>query len=146
MKKVLRNDNWNIKKEKEDLLPFGFGGSEKYAVVLKILKLAGLPEKWGWCPVCNGEEIDPSVKEKYDNWKSYEPPTGDGYQCWETTSEGSPISPVFKTLDELCEWLANNSSGVSKRMNKKDWINAMKDPAPCVNLQTKELVTCGKNE
>lgn len=33
-----------------------------------------------------------------------EPPKGEGYQLWETTSEGSPKSPVFKTLEELCEW------------------------------------------
>jgi hypothetical protein len=34
----------------------------------------------------------------------HEPPEGDGYQLWENTSEGSPQSPVFTTLDELCEW------------------------------------------
>lgn len=38
------------------------------------------------------------------------PPPGAGYQMWETTSEGSPQSPVFKTLDALCEWCAENAT------------------------------------
>ena len=41
------------------------------------------------------------------DWKKYfkvDPPEGKGYQLWETTTEGAPISPVFKTLEELAEW------------------------------------------
>lgn len=38
------------------------------------------------------------------------PPTGDGFQLWETTSEGSPTSPVFATLDELCAWCETNAT------------------------------------
>ncbi len=40
-------------------------------------------------------------------WEQTEPPAGEGYQLWETTSEGSPSSPVFSTLDELCSWCAD---------------------------------------
>lgn len=43
-------------------------------------------------------------------WKPKDPPWGHGYQLWETTSEGSPKSPVFGTLDELCEWAAVNAT------------------------------------
>lgn len=50
------------------------------------------------------------------------PPTGDGYQLWETTTEGSPISPVFVTLDELCEWCEENATTFStNRATKKQW-------------------------
>jgi hypothetical protein len=38
-------------------------------------------------------------------------PAGEGWQMWETTSEGSPISPVFSTPEELATWLA--ASGAS---------------------------------
>lgn len=38
------------------------------------------------------------------------PPKGEGYQLWETTSEGSPVSPVFATLDTLCEWCEGNAT------------------------------------
>lgn len=38
------------------------------------------------------------------------PPTGEGYQLWETTSEGSPASPVFASLKELCEWCESHAT------------------------------------
>jgi hypothetical protein len=42
-----------------------------------------------------------------DGWISdpIEPPTGDGWQVWETVSEGSPISPVFATSADLVDWI-----------------------------------------
>lgn len=62
-------------------------------------------------------------------WESYlkkpciAPPTGDGFQLWENTSEGSPISPVFKTLDELCEWAAENETVfASIKASKEEWM------------------------
>lgn len=73
---------------------------------------------WGACPVCNGEgEIWPSkeVQQLSENWyddERYEPPTGEGWQLWETVTEGSPISPVFATSDELIEHLVK--SGYSR--------------------------------
>lgn len=30
------------------------------------------------------------------------------YMMYETTSEGTPISPIFKTPEELARWLADN--------------------------------------
>lgn len=38
-------------------------------------------------------------------WEKTEPPTGEGWQLWETVSEGSPISPVFPTQDEFRAYL-----------------------------------------
>ena len=58
------------------------------------------------CPHCNGSGKvwqTEEVHRLHDEWERIEPPTGDGYQLWETTSEGSPSSPVFATFDELCE-------------------------------------------
>lgn len=39
-----------------------------------------------------------------------EPPSGDGWQMWETTSEGSPISPVMVSPEALAEWLSDNKA------------------------------------
>jgi hypothetical protein len=51
-------------------------------------------------------------------------PSGEGYQMWETTSEGSPISPVFKTPEELAAWLAaNNASTFADRTaTYEEWL------------------------
>jgi len=50
----------------------------------------------------------------------YEPPVGEGYQLWETTSEGSPCTPVFTTLDELCEYAEKNVSTFADIMATKE--------------------------
>jgi hypothetical protein len=91
----------------------------------------------GWpttCHVCKGEGqffISPEVKETYENWEPVEPPTGPGYQLWETTTEGSPQSPVFETLDELCAWCEENATTFGrsttsaeewKRMLSEDFV------------------------
>lgn len=68
------------------------------------------------------------------NWEKYleepvkkleellEVPNGEGFQLWETTSEGSPISPVFETLDELCEWCDGNATTFgSLKASKEEW-------------------------
>ncbi len=44
----------------------------------------------------------------------YDPPAGDGYQLWETVSEGSPVTPVFEKPEELIDFLAR-SKGYSRR-------------------------------
>lgn len=49
-------------------------------------------------------ELDPK-KYRYQ-----EPPEGEGYQLWENTTEGSPLSPVFPSLDVLCAWAADNAT------------------------------------
>ena len=61
--------------------------------------------------------------EKFFNVKlDIEPPEGEGYQLWETTSEGSPSSPVFKTLDELCEWCEENATTFAHfKATKEEW-------------------------
>lgn len=46
-----------------------------------------------------------SLKEHDDCEYPYcDPPTGDGWQLWQTVSDG-PISAVFATADELIDWM-----------------------------------------
>lgn len=57
-----------------------------------------------------------------------EPPAGDGYQLWETTSEGSPCSPVFATLDELCAYAADNcSTFADSKATEEEWRKMLGD-------------------
>ncbi len=67
------------------------------------------------CPCCGGENgVYPDVPV----------PTGEGYQMWETTSEGSPISPVFKTEESLARWLSDTgaSSFGSMTSTYEEWL------------------------
>lgn len=52
------------------------------------------------------EEADEYLTKTGEVWKAYDPPTGEGWQVWETVSEGSPITPVFPTAEALIEHLS----------------------------------------
>jgi hypothetical protein len=66
------------------------------------------------CPTCQGHgsvEAYPGQRAEAEAWESTDPPQGDGWQLWETVSEGSPISPVFATSDELVAWMSDPARG-----------------------------------
>jgi len=89
----------------------------EWTIERTLITMAGLNyETWGICPVCKGTNIDPAFQERYDNWEREKPPTGDGWQMWETVSEGSPISPVFATPEKLAEWLSGNEASACGSM------------------------------
>ncbi len=95
----------------------GHDACDRWKAIDAIIAAAGLDSKtWGLCPACAGEGENPETKEASDSWDRSEPPDGDGWQMWETTSEGSPISPVFATPEGLAEWLdATGASAVGSR-------------------------------
>jgi hypothetical protein len=85
---------------------------------------------YGHCEMCDGEgEIwfSDDIKKMSESWKRVEPPHGEGYQMWENTSEGSPMSPVFESLEELCEWCSLNASitGTNTYVSKDKWLEQL---------------------
>lgn len=112
--------------------PFmGFTGTG-HKVYFRLLELAGIrtnPEgtdaergyEWGHCTVCNGEGIDPAVREAYEAWEHTEPPEGDGWQVWETVSEGSPVTPAFATADELVDYLVKYGDAWDQKRGDGGW-------------------------
>jgi len=83
---------------------------------VEYAKIKGIPIDEDGCPKFN---VFYGLPEKLP----VDPPTGDGFQMWENTSEGSPQSPVFKTLDELCEWCAENATafGLYHKASVEEW-------------------------
>jgi hypothetical protein len=89
---------------------FGRSTSDAYCVASAIAKAAGMDEDWGICKTCGGSaslEDYPGQAADQDAWEGTEPPSGEGWQVWETVSEGSPISPVFPDRESLVEWLTS---------------------------------------
>lgn len=83
------------------------------------------------CPTCKGEGRQwdsPESKAAYDAWQEEAPPEGSGYQIWETVSEGSPISPVFETPEELARWMARNPHGVDEGTTYEQWLAFIRGP------------------
>lgn len=78
---------------------------------------------YGKCPTCKGTGelwISENSKRKAVLWRETPPPSGDGYQLWENTTEGSPITPVCPDLHSLAVWAAENK--VDPEMTVDMWI------------------------
>lgn len=83
------------------------------------------------CSACGGYgsvEAYPGQRAEAEAWEPIEPPVGEGWQYWETVSEGSPISPVFATREGLVEWLCADyrwgSSGPLTRGQAESMVSA----------------------
>jgi len=105
----------------------GHDSIDSYSAAKKLGELAGLPDGWHLCSTCKGDAVRADVKEAYEAWERSDPPTGDGWQVWETVSEGSPISPVFETSDALVTWLVSEgySHAAASRFVEGGWAPSM---------------------
>lgn len=67
----------------------------------------------------------PSPDDYMPNWPAEE---RTHFMMYETTSEGTPISPAFATAEELAEWLAatNASSFGSMTATYDQWLSTIK--------------------
>ncbi len=112
------------------------GGGDKHDAINRWIlisfrcKVLGITEH---CPTCegNGDIATPEQREAADEDHTVEPPTGEGYQMWETTSEGSPVSPVFEDIEMLCQYAADfctvfgkekTTAAEWRRMLDADWV------------------------
>ena len=82
---------------------------------------------YGKCPHCKGRGEHKFTRKKkirrLRNWKEFEPPRGKGWQLWETCSEGSPISPVFRTAEELADWcMVNATIFADQKVSRSTWL------------------------
>lgn len=122
---------------------FFSGGSNAWKLQQQLMKSAGIEREWTICPTCDGDGMDPAVKEAYEAWKSTEPPTGEGYQIWETTSEGSPISPVFAVPELLANYMARHNSGATDGTTYEQWLSFINGPgwAPSMVIKGGQIMS-----
>lgn len=107
----------------------GHDACDRFRAVNKIIQAAGLaPKVWGICPECDGKGIPNAVYAAYEAWEQTEPPEGPGYQIWETVTEGSPISPVFATPEELAHYMAGRAWGADKGSSYETWLSFITGP------------------
>lgn len=83
------------------------------------------------CRHCGGTGTiwdSPEDEQSAESWTRSQPPTGDGYQIWETVSEGSPISPVFATAEKLAIYMAGNPWGGDAGSSYESWMKFIDGP------------------
>lgn len=100
---------------------------------LRAKKLGIEEKRWG-CAFCDDGRVwfSEKIRKRADRWydkERYGPPKGEGYQLWETVSEGSPVSPVFATGEEMVIYLVDECGfdpEASKRFVKETgWAPSM---------------------
>jgi hypothetical protein len=98
-----------------------YGSSESWVLIKARCEQAGVSEVCGTCTGHASLEAYEGQREEAENWEPTEPPTGEGWQVWETVSEGSPISPVFATREGLIRWLMSPaySWGTSRPLTRE---------------------------
>lgn len=85
----------------------GHDGINAYVVITARCERYGMPTTCATCQGHSGLEKYEGQRAEAEAWEPTEPPEGEGWQLWETVSEGSPISPVFSTPEELAEWMSS---------------------------------------
>lgn len=104
-------------------------GRQPYRMARRLLELAGLDERWDCCPTCEGHgsiEKYAGQRVEAEAWEWTEPPAGDGWQMWETTSEGSPQTPVFETPEALADYCAQSGASWfgSTTATRDQWLRS----------------------
>lgn len=96
------------------------GSDGLYALIKARCARAGQPITCGTCDGRGSLERYEGQREEAAAWEREQPPAGEGWQLWETVTEGSPVSPVFATAEELAQWLTTPDAlrlAVSARMS-----------------------------
>lgn len=116
----------------------GHDGINEWVCVKAECERLGYPTA---CARCKGEGSlwpSPEIKQQAEDWTKTEPPAGEGYQLWETVSEGSAISPVFATPEELAEWLATSQDYKWRKNDqgttREQWLKFIVGPGWCPSL------------
>lgn len=99
----------------EEHLLHPMSGDHSYGILMKLVAAAGLDsDTWGICTTCTGEALLDAYEGQsadIEAWEHTEPPQGEGWQLWETVSDGSPVSPVCATADDLAAWMSHPERG-----------------------------------
>jgi hypothetical protein len=72
-------------------------------------------------------DFDPPPREENYRERKWTVEEATHYQIYETVTEGTPVSPVFATLDELVEWCVAQgySRHAAENFAKQGWVPSM---------------------
>lgn len=107
---------------------------------------SGLVQDYSCYPEVNWKPKPEDYTGSYEEWAGCEPEPGDympdwpesertHYQMYETTSEGTPISPVMETPEELARWLAETGASAFGGITAtyEEWLAMIVGPGSAVS-------------
>ena len=111
--------NWeHPKNEDGSYKPLLEGYNDDKEAFLSMVKQEGLQEavEYMGCP------------DKNDYMPDWPESKADHFMMYEDTSEGTPISPAFKTPEELAKWLTDNNASSFANMSAtyEQWLSVAK--------------------
>ena len=96
------------------------------------------PDVWGYVAYTGRS---PNVEDYMPNWT---PQQATHFMMYETTSEGTPISPAFATREELARWLADNGASAfgATKATYEQWLNIARGSyAPSLVVQDGKMMS-----
>lgn len=118
---------------------FGHDSINCHVVIEAKCEREGYSDTCATCEGHGGLERYPGQRRDAEAWESTDPPEGNGYQLWQTVSEGGPCSPVFTTVVELAEWLSANDTGLLAGKSVAEWLDILDGKVGGTDVETKEL-------
>jgi len=103
---------------------FGHDSINAGVVISARCEREGVPDV---CATCEGHasiEAYPGQRAELEARERPEPPKGDGWQLWSTVTEGTPMSPVCRTAEELALWMTENPCLPGKQSPSLDTARA----------------------
>ncbi len=106
------------------LSSFGHDAINCWVVIRETLKRRGESVECWFCDGRGSFEAYPGQRAEAEAWTATGPPTGDGYQLWQTVTEGGPSSPVFATPEHLADWIIASGSRFDGSATPRDQLIA----------------------
>lgn len=116
---------------------FGHDSINRWVCVKARAKRLGIDSSP--CKTCEGEGClwpSPEFAKLAEDWQRIEPPEGEGYQLWSTTTEGTPMSPVFAQPEALARWLADTGASTfgSATADYETWLKFVRGPGWALSM------------
>jgi hypothetical protein len=107
---------------------FGHDSINRMICVEQRCKRLGIETECSYCKGKGHIFFDDDLAQRYNEWKEHQPPSGEGWQLWETVSEGSPISPVFPSEEALVSYLIDqgHTHKAAKAFVQAAWAPSMR--------------------
>jgi len=106
-------------KELDDWLKGYFEWQKGYRYSRLVEKWIPIEEEYKQYPYTDFAGERPNVTDYMPDWNESE---RTHYQAYENVTEGTPISPVFATEEEMIDWLVENETG-----DRGYWVNAIRN-------------------